>query len=75
MLQRLRQELDSACFHRLYTHRHVGTAADEDDRHVVPICKLFLQFEAVELWQVHIEYQTAGDGGPGARQELLRRRK
>jgi hypothetical protein len=74
--ERLDEELHGSRFHRLDAHANVAARGDKDDGHVGPIdSHSFLEIETVGVGRGHVENQTARHRGPGAGQELLRRRK
>jgi hypothetical protein len=66
--------LDCSCFHRLNRHRDIAATGDEDNRHVRAFAgDALLKLETIEVWQTHIEYQTARGWWSWTGEKLLRR--
>jgi hypothetical protein len=63
VLERLRQEVERAGFHRLHGRRDVAIAGDEDHRDVGSAGELRLQPEAAEPRESDIEHEAAGNRG------------
>src|SRR5271170_6142724 len=71
--ERLGQEFDSPCLHRLHCHWYVAMAGDKNDRHIPLFTRnAFLQFETIQAGKRNVQDHTAWCGCARMRKELLR---
>jgi hypothetical protein len=74
--ERLREELDGACLHRLHTHRDVAMSGHEDDRESdARRGEIALKIQSALTRQSHIEDETSSAIGRFATEKIGHGRK
>src|SRR5579862_1457893 len=71
VIQRLREELDCACLHRLHSRGDIRVSTRENDRHFCSIRKQPLKLEAADLRKIQIENQAPRCELPRSTEKLV----
>src|SRR5205085_9979868 len=73
-LERFRQKIDCAGFHRLGAHSDISMPSDKNELLIATtLNQSFLKLNAVQTWHSHIDHHAAGPGVGRPGQEFVRR--
>src|SRR5215470_17235291 len=71
--ERLGQEFEGSCLHRLNRGRYIAVASNENDGHIDPIHHSFLHIETAQVRKLNIQNQTARSRDSRTSQEIFGR--